>query len=186
MRARSRSGDEPFALLLPDMIMRAEKSCLKGMVELYEQTGDNVIAVEECDPAETGKYGIVQKPAKHPRAAGFEIVGMVEKPKPEDAPIQPSSSTAATFLQPPRIFDILATQERGRRQRNPADRRQIWGSSCARTQKLHGYRYEGRGPNGLRQSGARFSSRRTIAYALGRPDPRRQGDRGHAFKARLG
>ena len=57
--ARELVGDEPFALLLPDMIMQAEKGCLKGMVELYEQSGGNVIAVEECAPDQTHKYGIV-------------------------------------------------------------------------------------------------------------------------------
>ena len=45
--ARDIVGHEPFALLLPDMIMRGEKACLKGMVELYEKTGGNIVAVEE-------------------------------------------------------------------------------------------------------------------------------------------
>ncbi|RUV34127.1 UTP--glucose-1-phosphate uridylyltransferase, partial [Mesorhizobium sp. M7A.F.Ca.MR.228.00.0.0] len=57
--ARELVGDEPFALLLPDMIMQSEKSCTKAMVELYEETGNNIIAVQECAPAETHKYGIV-------------------------------------------------------------------------------------------------------------------------------
>src|SRR5207344_1483461 len=57
--ARELVGHEPFALLLPDMIMQSEKSCMREMVELYAETGSNIIAVQECDPAETHKYGIV-------------------------------------------------------------------------------------------------------------------------------
>ena len=59
--ARELVGDEPFALLLPDMVMQSKKGCLKEMVELYEQTGGNVIAVQECDPEEAHKYGIDRK-----------------------------------------------------------------------------------------------------------------------------
>ena len=57
--ARDIVGDEPFALFLPDMAMLGEPPCMKGMVEAYERTGGNYIAVEECDPAKTGSYGIV-------------------------------------------------------------------------------------------------------------------------------
>ena len=82
--ARDLVGDEPFALLLPDMIMQADKSCLKAMVELYAETGNNIIAVQECDPAETHKYGIVGK--GEDIHTGFEITGMIEKPKAGTAP----------------------------------------------------------------------------------------------------
>ena len=57
--ARDLVGNEPFALLLPDMIMQSEKSCMKEMVDLYAKTGGNIIGVQECDPAEAHKYGIV-------------------------------------------------------------------------------------------------------------------------------
>src|SRR6185312_7456302 len=57
--AREIVGDEPFAVLLPDMIMDGEPGCLSQMAGVYRETGGNVIAVEECDPAETDKYGIV-------------------------------------------------------------------------------------------------------------------------------
>ena len=107
--ARDLVGNEPFALLLPDMIMQAEKGCLAEMVELYDKTGGNVISVEECDPAETHKYGIVGK--GEAIGNGFKITGMVEKPKPEDAPS--NFSISGRYILQPEIFDILATQERG-------------------------------------------------------------------------
>jgi UTP--glucose-1-phosphate uridylyltransferase len=159
--ARELVGDEPFALLLPDMIMRAEKSCMSGMVELYQKTGGNVIAVEECDPSETGKYGIVE-PGGTSTAGGFEIVGMVEKPKPEDAPS--NLFINGRYILQPEIFDILATQERG-----AGNEIQLTDGmfKLRASQKLHGYRYEGETydcgtPEGFIEA--------NVAFALGRPD----------------
>lgn len=107
--ARELVGNEPFALLLPDMIMQAEKGCLSEMVELYEETGGNVISVEQCDPQETHKYGIVGRGEDVGR--GFRVTGMVEKPKPADAPS--NYSISGRYILQPEIFDILSTQERG-------------------------------------------------------------------------
>ncbi len=107
--ARDLVGNEPFAVLLPDMIMQAEKGCLAEMVALYEKTGSNILSVEECDPQETHKYGIVGKGESV--GNGFKVTGMVEKPKPEDAPS--NFSISGRYILQPEIFDILATQERG-------------------------------------------------------------------------
>jgi UTP--glucose-1-phosphate uridylyltransferase len=107
--ARDLVGNEPFALLLPDMIMQSEKSCLKGMVELFQRTGNNVVAVQECDPEETHKYGIVGKGAEiH---TGFEITEMVEKPAKGTAPT--NLYINGRYILQPEIFDILANQEKG-------------------------------------------------------------------------
>ena len=77
--ARDIVGDEPFAVLLPDMIMTGDnKSCLKGMVELYDQSGGNVLAVEECAPELAHRYGIVAPGEEI--GNGFRITDMVEKP----------------------------------------------------------------------------------------------------------
>jgi UTP--glucose-1-phosphate uridylyltransferase len=107
--ARELVGNEPFALLLPDMIMQAERGCLARMVELYEQTGGNVISVEQCAPAETNKYGIVGRGADV--GTGFRVEGMVEKPAPADAPS--NFYISGRYILQPEIFDILATQEKG-------------------------------------------------------------------------
>jgi len=107
--ARDLVGPEPFALLLPDMIMQSEEGCLKKMVELYEETGGNVISVEQCDPAEAHKYGIVGKGAEV--GSGFKVDGMVEKPKNEDAPS--NYFISGRYILQPEIFDILSTQEKG-------------------------------------------------------------------------
>ena len=107
--ARELVGDEPFALLLPDMIMPPEHNCTKAMVELYAQTGNNIIAVEACDPAETHRYGIVGKGAD--AHTGFEITEMVEKPAPGTAPS--NLFINGRYILQPDIFEHLAKHERG-------------------------------------------------------------------------
>jgi len=107
--AREIVGHEPFALLLPDMIMRSEKSCMKGMVELYAQSGGNIIAVEECAPDQTHKYGIVG--VGEAIGEGFKITEMVEKPAKGTAPS--NFFINGRYILQPEIFAILETQERG-------------------------------------------------------------------------
>lgn len=107
--ARELVGDEPFALLLPDMIMQSNPGCLKEMVEFYQDTGGNVLAVEECDPSETYKYGIVGRGENS--HTGFQISSMIEKPKPEEAPS--NFYIAGRYILQPEIFDVLKHQEKG-------------------------------------------------------------------------
>lgn len=106
--ARDIIGNEPFAVLLPDMV--CDPGCLAQMVEVYNRTGGNVIAVEECDPAETDKYGIVGV-GESAGTDAFRITSMVEKPKPADAPS--NLYINGRYILQPEIFEILATQERG-------------------------------------------------------------------------
>ena len=108
--ARDIVGDEPFALLLPDMVSFGERGCLAGVIDLYNETGGNVVAVEQCDPLETGSYGIVGKGANV--GDGFVITEMVEKPAPEVAPS--NHYINGRYVLQPEVFDILATQERGK------------------------------------------------------------------------
>ena len=113
--ARDLVGNEPFAVLLPDMIMRGEPGCLAQMVEAYEQTGGNIVAVEECDPASTGSYGIVgvgdavKVGGNGPDA--FRITAMVEKPDPKSAPS--NFYISGRYILQPTIFTHLARQQRG-------------------------------------------------------------------------
>ncbi|MDQ1186953.1 UTP--glucose-1-phosphate uridylyltransferase GalU [Agrobacterium larrymoorei] len=108
--ARDIVGDEPFAVLLPDMIMTGDnKSCLKGMVELYDQSGGNVLAVEECAPELAHRYGIVAPGEEI--GNGFRITDMVEKPA---KGTQPSNYFInGRYILQPEIFQLLETQERG-------------------------------------------------------------------------
>ncbi len=158
--ARELVGDEPFALLLPDMIMQSRKSCLASMVELYENTGSNIVAVQECDPAEAHKYGIVGRgEAAH---TGFRITGMVEKPAPGTAPS--NLYINGRYILQPEIFGILEGQERG-----AGNEIQLTDAMLrlARDQPFYGYRYEGRtydcgSPEGFVEA--------NVAFALWRSD----------------
>jgi UTP--glucose-1-phosphate uridylyltransferase len=158
--ARELVGDEPFALLLPDMITLPDHGCMKDMVDLYNETGGSIIAVEECDPAETHKYGIIGRGKDV--GTGFEITGMVEKPKPGTAPS--NLYINGRYILQPEIFDILSKQERGA------------GNEIQLTDgmlKLHngqpffGYHYRGRtfdcgSPEGFVEA--------NVAFALARKD----------------
>jgi len=82
--ARDIVGDEPFAVLLPDMVMKGAPGCLAQMMAVYNEKGGNVISVEECHPDLAHKYGIVSMGAQSENS--FEVTGMVEKPPQGTAP----------------------------------------------------------------------------------------------------
>jgi UTP--glucose-1-phosphate uridylyltransferase len=108
--ARELVGNEPFAVLLPDMLMKGQPGCLKQMVQVYNETGGNVLSLGECDPAETYQYGIVGIGAEISRSA-VRINAMVEKPKPEVAPS--NLYINGRYILQPQIFDLLSRQEKG-------------------------------------------------------------------------
>ncbi len=107
--AREIIGNEPFALLLPDMVMQHEKGCLSEMVDLYNRTGGNVISTEEVPWEETHKYGVVVKGDEV--EGGFRLEGMVEKPPKGTAPS--NLFINGRYILQPEIFDILSNQEPG-------------------------------------------------------------------------
>ncbi|MEO1324762.1 MAG: UTP--glucose-1-phosphate uridylyltransferase GalU [Pseudomonadota bacterium] len=107
--ARDIIGDEPFALLLPDMLHKADTPCLKTMIEAYETHGGSHIAVSPVPEDQTHQYGIVG--VKDRDASVSEITQMVEKPKPADAPS--NLHITGRYILQPEIFPILAEQERG-------------------------------------------------------------------------
>nr|WP_284342320.1 UTP--glucose-1-phosphate uridylyltransferase GalU [Devosia nitrariae] len=107
--ARDIVGDQPFALLLPDMLFRSEPGVLKQMIETYEETGGNLVAVEEVPPEDVSSYGIVAR-GEGPDE-GFRITQMVEKPKPEDAPS--NLIISGRYILQPEIFNLLAEQTKG-------------------------------------------------------------------------
>ncbi|MDR3494827.1 MAG: UTP--glucose-1-phosphate uridylyltransferase GalU [Ancalomicrobiaceae bacterium] len=107
--ARDIIGDEPFAVLLPDMIMRSKKGCLSQMLEVFRDTGDNVVAVEECPPELAHQYGIVGVGKE--RGQAFEITEMVEKPPKGKAPS--NFFISGRYVLQPEIFRFLSMQEKG-------------------------------------------------------------------------
>lgn len=106
--ARHLVGDEPFALLLPDVIIKAERSCMAQMMDVYNAHGTNVIAVEEVEPERTDQYGVVEIEGD---GDVFQVTGMVEKPPKGTAPS--NLIITGRYILKPRIFELLATQEKG-------------------------------------------------------------------------
>ena len=107
--ARDIIGNEPFAILLPDVIIQGEPGCTKQMLDGY-QPGSNVIAVEEVPEAEVNKYGIIA-PKGDASDRTIEMSGMVEKPAVEDAPS--NLSITGRYILQPEIFPILANTGKG-------------------------------------------------------------------------
>jgi len=107
--ARDIVGNEPFALLLPDMLIKAKPGVLKQMMKAYEEKAQNVIAVEEIDPKDVSSYGIVAR-GEGPDEA-FSITDMVEKPKIEDAPS--NLIISGRYILSPRIFELLSSHTKG-------------------------------------------------------------------------
>lgn len=160
--ARDLVGNEPFALLLPDMIMQSERGCLADMVSLYEETGGNVIAVQECDPKDAHKYGIVGRGESV--GIGFEVTGMVEKPPVGTAPS--NLYINGRYILQPEIFAILADQERG-----AGNEIQLTDGMLrlADQQKFFGFNFKGRTFDCGSKEGFIEAN---VAFALWRPDIR--------------
>ncbi|HKS63839.1 MAG TPA: UTP--glucose-1-phosphate uridylyltransferase GalU [Xanthobacteraceae bacterium] len=109
--ARELVGREPFAVLLPDVLIQATQSCTAQMVEAYRATGEaaNIIAVEEVPKDQVSSYGVVGVGQR--KGKSFRITGMVEKPKPADAPS--NLIITGRYILQPEIFDLLGTQQKG-------------------------------------------------------------------------
>ncbi|HHG89986.1 MAG TPA: UTP--glucose-1-phosphate uridylyltransferase GalU [Devosia sp.] len=107
--AREMVGDEPFALLLPDMLFKSTPGVLAQMIAAYEKTGKNVIAVEEVEMGEISSYGVVGRGPGPDE--GFEVTEMVEKPTPEDAPS--NLIISGRYVLQPEIFSLISRQGKG-------------------------------------------------------------------------
>jgi UTP--glucose-1-phosphate uridylyltransferase len=135
--ARNLVGDEPFAVLLPDMVMKAAPGCLRQMMDVYEaRGGGNVLAVEETAWDQVHRYGIVS-PSRWD-GNHFDIAAMVEKPKHEDAPS--NLMISGRYLLQPEIFDVLAQQAPG-----AGGEIQITDAmiSLMKRQQFHGVKFHG-------------------------------------------
>jgi len=102
-------GDEPFAVLLPDDVIAAEKPCLRQMIDAYENTGGNMVAVMEVPPEKASDYGLIK--VREDMGNLLSVGGMVEKPRPEDAPS--NLAVIGRYILTPNILTNLATTGRG-------------------------------------------------------------------------
>ena len=160
--ARELVGNEPFALLLPDVLVKHSPGCLAQMIEatgkLEEQA--NIIAVEETPLSRIHMYGVVGVGKANGRA--FSITGMVEKPPREEAPS--NLTITGRYILQPEIFDILEKQETGTGGEIQLTDAMI---QLSKTQPFYGLKFEGRAYDCGAKIGFLAAN---IAYALDRED----------------
>ncbi len=160
--ARDIVGDEPFALLLPDMLHHGATPCLKDMIEAYEARGGNLIAVAPVPEDQTHQYGIVGVTDTDAKVAG--ITEMVEKPPAGTAPS--NLHITGRYILQPEIFDLLAQQEKG-----AGGEIQLTDSMIRlmseQKQPFHAVRFDGT----IYDCGSKLGFlAANVAYALDRPD----------------
>ncbi|NIX77979.1 UTP--glucose-1-phosphate uridylyltransferase GalU [Microvirga terricola] len=155
--ARELVGDEPFAVILPDMLSRGS---MEQMIAAYDKHGGNIIAVEEVPEDQTHQYGIVSVGQEFGKT--FEITGMVEKPPKGTAPS--NYIISGRYILQPEIFDLLSTQERG-----AGNEIQLTDSMIRlmKDQKFFGMKYEGKTYDTGSKIGFLMAN---VVYALERED----------------
>ncbi|MBY4641172.1 UTP--glucose-1-phosphate uridylyltransferase GalU [Gluconacetobacter entanii] len=135
--ARSFIGNDPFAILLPDDVVQSKTSCLKQMVEVYNRTGGNVLAVTEVPREKTDQYGVLD--VGHDDGKLVEVKGLVEKPKPAEAPS--NLSVIGRYILTADVLPHLAKLEKG-----AGGEVQLTDAMAKMIGHVpfHGFRYEGR------------------------------------------
>jgi UTP--glucose-1-phosphate uridylyltransferase len=160
--ARNLIHDEPFAVILPDDVIAAEKPCLQQMVEAYEETGGNMVAAMEVPRDRTSAYGILD--VESDAQALVKVKGMVEKPKVNDAPS--NLAVIGRYILSPKIFENLTNMETGAGgeiQLTDAIAREIEGEG------VWGYRFNGQRFDCGSKSGFLQA---TVAFGLARDELR--------------
>ncbi|WP_073134143.1 UTP--glucose-1-phosphate uridylyltransferase GalU [Muricoccus roseus] len=158
--ARTFIGDDPFAILLPDDLMQCEVSCTKQLADAYQETGGNVVAIEEVPMERVNKYGVLD--VLEDKGRLVSVKGLVEKPKIEDAPS--NLTIIGRYVLMPEVVDYLSLMETG-----AGGEVQLTDAMAKLIgkQPFHGLRYEGRRFDCGDKAGFLEAQ---IAFALKRPD----------------
>jgi UTP--glucose-1-phosphate uridylyltransferase len=163
--ARELVGREPFALLLPDVLVQHNRGCLGQMIDAAQGIeGANIIAVEQMAAERIHMYGVVGVGERAGNNGGklFSVTQMVEKPKREAAPS--NLIITGRYILQPEIFDILATGKRGAGGEIQLTDAMI---ELARTQPFYGLEFAGRSFDCGSKVGFLAAN---VSYALERPD----------------
>jgi UTP--glucose-1-phosphate uridylyltransferase len=160
--ARELVGPEPFALLLPDVLVQNKPGCLKQMIDAYNgaDKNANIIAVEEVPMERISAYGVVG--VGKTKGNAFRITGMVEKPPKDQAPS--NLIITGRYILQPEIFDLLGKQAGG-----AGGEIQITDSmiTLSKSQPFYGVKFEGKSFDCGSKIGFLAAN---VAYAMERPD----------------
>jgi len=161
--ARRLIADEPFAVILPDDVIAAEKSCLQQMTEAYEETGGCMVAAMEVPPSKASAYGILD--IGDDNGPLVSVKGMVEKPPADEAPS--NLAVIGRYILTPDVLNHLDSKQNGA------------GGEIQLTDAIAQGIRSGRSVHGLRFRGQRFDCgskagflQATVAFGLARPDLR--------------
>ena len=158
--AREVVGDEPFAVMLPDMLMDAEPPALAQAVKAYDEVGGNLVVVEPVPEGEAHKYGIVALEGRSGRLN--KMTGMVEKPPPGTEPS--NLFISGRYILQPEIFQLLGSQKRG-----AGGEIQLTDAMARlmQSESFHAFEYDG----ATYDCGDKLGLlRANVAFALKRPD----------------
>lgn len=136
--ARNLIGDEPFAVILPDDVIAANKPCLQQMVEAYAETGGNMVAAMEVPAEKTSSYGVLDVPTSLSKV--MPVQGMIEKPAPGTAPS--NLAVIGRYILSPQVLRNLDAHQKGAGgeiQLTDAIEKEIHASG-----NVYGFRFEGR------------------------------------------
>ncbi|WP_068299008.1 UTP--glucose-1-phosphate uridylyltransferase GalU [Pararhodobacter sp. CCB-MM2] len=163
--ARHLIGDEPFAVLLPDDVIAADKPCLKQMLEAYEETGGNMVAAMEVPEDKASSYGVLDVPTG--MSPVLPVRGMVEKPKPGTAPS--NLAVIGRYVLSPDVLKSLDNQTTG-----AGGEIQLTDAIAAQIEaknNVYGYRFQGQRFDCGSKAGFLQA---TISFGLSRADLREE------------
>ena len=159
--ARRLVGDEPFAVLLPDDVIAAEKPCLQQMIEAYEETGGNMVAAMEVAPERTRNYGVLD--VDEDMGSVVSVKGMIEKPPAGQAPS--NLAVIGRYILTPKIMQNLNRMKQG-----AGGEIQLTDAIAEEAQtpgKVFGFRFRGQRYDCGTKAGFLQA---TVAFGLARPD----------------
>jgi len=162
--ARDVVGNEPFAVILADDLIKSDTPALSQMIDVYEKYESSVIAVMEVAKKDTDKYGVIDSEKIGARVN--RIKGLVEKPKPADAPS--NMAIIGRYILTPEIFKFL-----GKKKFGAGGEIQLTDAMemLLKEQKIIGYNFKGKRFDCGDKAGFQMAN---IAYAMDRPDMRNQ------------
>ena len=161
--ARRLIGNEPFAVLLPDDVIAADKPCLQQMIEAYSQTGGNMVAAMEVPPEKASSYGVLD--IGEDMGSIVQAKGMVEKPKLDEAPS--NLAVIGRYILTPEVLTNLNRMKQGAGgeiQLTDAIAEEIKNNQNVYGFRFRGQRYDCGSKAGFLQA--------TVAFGLERPDLR--------------
>jgi len=162
LMARELIGDEPFAVLLADDVIDAKTPCLKQLIDVFEKTHCSVLATQVIDGPAISAYGVLKAKAVAGSAGLHEVLDLVEKPRPEQAPS--NLAVIGRYVLTPAVFECLAKIQAG-----AGGELQLTDGlrQLLKKEKIYGYVFEGR----RHDTGDKLGFlKATVEFALKRPD----------------